>query len=88
MVTIVGYNMTAGGITSIKIRDASSALIDPISSTVTSNVIVLRMPDKPASGTEVTIVVTPVTGDPQEYAFSYQSPDLVNIIPLFSGETK
>jgi len=88
LVTIVGYNMTQAGITSIKIRDASSSLIDPISSTVTSNVIVLRMPDKPASGTEVTIVVTPVTGSPQEYAFSYQSPDLVNIIPLFSGETK
>jgi len=87
MVTIVGYNMTAEGITSIQIRDASNISL-PISGTINANVIVLRMPDKPAAGTEVTIVVTPVTGAPQEYAFSYQSPDLVNIIPLFSGETK
>ncbi len=88
MVTIVGYNMSAEGITSIRIRDSSNNLIEPLTTSITTNVIVLRMPDKPASGTEVSIVVTPVTGSPQVYAFSYQSPDLVNIIPLYKGETK
>ncbi len=88
MVTLVGYNMTAGDISTIKVRDASLNLTNITSFTVNTNIIVFRMPEKPAAGTEVTIVVTPVSGSVQEYAFSYQSPDLVNIIPLYKGETK
>ena len=94
IVSIIGYNMTSADITSVEISrkvnnvDTLTALVANVSYFVSSNLLVVRMPAPNSVDPAVKIIVTKAAGGTQEYVFTYENTNLVNIIPLFDGDNK
>ncbi len=86
IVSIVGYNMTAGDIQAVDISGSTvTSLLSNVTYFVTTDLLVIRMP--PTVDPSVTIVVTTSTGV-QTYVFTYGEPNLINIIPLYEGDQR
>jgi hypothetical protein len=92
VVSIAGYNMTTGNVTSVKLQytlggvATERVMVATTEYQVTQNQLFVRMPKLNVVGAERDITI--LINGTKSYSFGYRDSDLVNIIPLYEDGQK